>query len=263
MSNIANIINTPVLLHGIGKGVFRTVSGKVLEVINGQSMKIDVTATTEDVYGGDGLFPLYTYISKKEGTVEIDSADFKLSQVAIAQGTENHTSGNKRIRRVLITKSATTLAGTTETLSGVEVIAMIAPDGSNQPVVASVPTGSDVDEDDYLVISSAGEITVGDNITLQDGEYAVWFKANETNAVSAEMLKNAMPEVASFNWMFVTEDSEGNRYQVDIYARRTRADGQLSIETGRDSASVPKLTVKILDPGDGHDDFAVITITKL
>lgn len=254
MSNVANIINTPVLLHGIGKGVFRTVSGKVLEIINGQSMKIDVTATTEDVYGGDGLFPLYTYISKKEGTIEIDSADFKLSQVAIAQGTENHTTSNKRVYRVLITKDSEAL--TTDTLSGVEIICMIAPDGSAQEVVTTAA-------DDKVAISDTGVITVGDDVTLQDGEYSVWFKANETNAVSAEMLKNAMPEVASFNWMFVTEDSEGNKYQIDIYARRTRSDGQLSIETGRDSASVPKLTVKILDPGDGNDDFAVITITKL
>lgn len=254
MANVANILNTPVLLHGIGKGVFRTVSNKVLEIVNGQSMKIDVTATTEDVYGGDGLFPIYTYISKKEGTIEIDSADFKLSQVAIAQGTNNHTTSNKRMYRVLVTKDSEAL--TADAVTGVEIISMIAPDGSF--VATSTEAG-----DDVIAIDATGKITVGDNVTMADGEYSVWFKADEANAVSAEMLKNAMPEVASFNWMFVTEDSEGNRYQVDIYARRTRSDGQFNIETGRDSASVPKLTVKILDPGDGHDDFAVITITKL
>lgn len=249
-----NIVNKGLLLHGIGAGVLETVTGKVLEVTTGQSMKMDITATTEDVYGGDGLFPLYTYISKKEGSIQIENAEFSLSQLNIAQETSVKTTGNKRTYRVLITKDATKLSDLT--LAGVEVISMIAPDGTK---VATSATAAE----DAIAIDDTGAITVGASVTMQDGEYAVWFKANSDNTVSASMLKNAMPEVASFNWMFKTEDSSGNHYQIDIYARRTRCDGKFSIETARDKASVPQLTVNILDPGDGHDDFAVITITKL
>ena len=69
--------------------------------------------------------------------------------------------------------------------------------------------------------------------------------------------------IATFNWMFQTESSDGQKYQVDIYARRVRCDGKFDKETARDKASTPQLTVNILDPGDGHDDFAVITISKM
>lgn len=253
-TNAANILNTPVLLHGIGKGVFETVSGKVLECSTSQSMKLNVTTSSEDVYAGDSLFPTYTYITQKEGTVEIQNADFKLSQLDLAQGTNTSTTGNKRSYRVIIKGTSTKLMD--DGLSGVEVIAMIAPDGTKVKVATEAA-------DDVVSITNTGVVAFGGNLTPQDGEYIVYFKADDANAVRAEMLKNAMPEVATFNWMFTTEDSAGNKYQIDLYARRVRSNGEFSIETARDSASTPTLTVNILDPGDGHDDFAVITITKL
>ena len=246
MADMSKILTTPVLLHGIGSGVLQTVTGKVLELTTAQDMEINVQASTEDVYGGDGLFPLYTYITKKEGTIKITSADFKLSQIGVAQGTENHVSGQKRMYNFLVTKDDTQL-GSGLSLTGVEVVAIIAPDGKNGK--------------DGLNISPTGGVTAGS--AAAEGEYSVWVKADDTKAVGAEMLKNAMPEVAAFNWMFKTEDSEGHHYQVDIYARRVRADGSFTMSTGRDKATAPELTVKILDPGNGRDDFAVITITKL
>ena len=245
MANINNIVNKGLLLHGIGKGVFKTVTDKVLEVTTAQTMKLNVSATSEDQYGGDSLFPLYTFISKKEGTIEITNAEFKLSQLSLAQGIDLTKTGNKRANRVLVTKSDTALIEGA-TMTGVEVIAIVAPDGSNSADVT---------------VSATGELTWG--ASAAEGEYAIWYKADDATAVKASMLKNAMPEVATFNWFFITEDSEGHKYQIDLYARRVRSDGKFSIDTARDKASTPELTVNILDPGDGKDDFAVITITRL
>lgn len=243
---VKDMLNKGLLLHGIGAGVLKTVTGKIMEMSTSQSMNMNITATTEDVYGGDGPFPLYTYISKKEGTVEITNAEFKLSQVQVAQGTKITSDGNKRNYRVLITKDSAKFINDA-TLTGVETIAVIGPDGQ--------------DASANVTISDVGAVTFGEKAVA--GEYAVWFKATDANSVKAEMLKNAMPEVATFNWMFTTEDSEGNKYQIDIYARRVRSDGEFKIETARDKATTPTLKIKILDPGDGHDDFAVVTITPL
>lgn len=243
---VKDLLNKGLLLHGIGAGVLKSVTGKIAEMTTSQSMNMNITATTEDVYGGDGLFPLYTYISKKEGTVEITNAEFKLSQIQAAQGTRITASGNKRNYRVLITKDDKQLLKD-GVLTDVETIAVIGPDGNDASAAVTV--------------TDTGAVTFG--AAAVAGEYAVWFKATDANSVKAEMLKNAMPEVATFNWMFTTEDSEGNKYQIDIYARRVRADGELKIETARDKAATPSLKIKILDPGDGHDDFAVVTITPL
>ena len=245
MANLNNILNKGLLLHGIGKGILNTVSGKLLELTTSQSMKLNINATTEDQYGGDSLFPLYTFISKKEGNIEITNAEFKLSQLAIAQGVDVTNAGNKRTNRVLLTKESTELVSG-ETLSGVEVIAILGPDGAKS---------------DKVNVGADGKVTFAEDAAA--GEYAVWYKADDDTAVKASMLKNAMPEVATFNWMFQTESSDGTKYQVDIYARRVRCDGKFDMETARDKASTPQLTVNILDPGDGHDDFAVITISKV
>lgn len=243
MANMNNIVNKGLLLHGIGKGVLVTVSNKILEITSAQSMKMDVTATIEDQYGGDSLFPLYTFISKKEGKVEITNAEFKLSQLAIAQGVT--IENGKRTSRVLVKKTDTELISGA-TMTGVETLTIIAPDGT-------ASTDVKVDE--------TGKLTW--ETSAVDGEYAIWFKFDDTTAVSASMLKNAMPEVASFTWMFHTESSDGKKYQVDLYARRVRCDGKFNIETSRDKASTPQLTVNILDPGDGRDDFAVITVSEV
>lgn len=240
-----DLMNKGLLLRGIGAGVLKSVTGKIAEMTTSQSMSMNITASMEDVYGGDGLFPLYTYIAKKEGNVEIKNAEFKLSQVQMTQGTKI-TTGSKRNYRVLLTKEDKQLIKDVS-LTGVEVIAVVGPDG--QDVSAAV------------TVTDAGAVTFGE--AAVEGEYAVWFKATDANSVRAEMLKNAMPEVSTFNWMFTTEDSDGNKYQIDIYARRVRADGELKIETERDKASTPSLKIKILDPGDGHDDFAVVTVTPL
>ncbi len=245
MANLNNILNKGLLLHGIGKGILNTVSGNLLELTTSQSMKLNINATTEDQYGGDSLFPLYTFISKKEGNIEITNAEFVLSQLAVSQGVDVTNVGNKRTNRVLLTTESTELV-TGEKLSGVEVIAVVGPDGAKS---------------DKVTVGADGKVTFAENALA--GEYAVWYKADDVTAVKASMLKNAMPEVATFNWMFQTESSDGSKYQVDIYARRVRCDGKFDIETARDKASTPQLTVNILDPGDGHDDFAVITISKL
>lgn len=77
------------------------------------------------------------------------------------------------------------------------------------------------------------------------------------------MLKSAMPEVSTLNWMFTTVDKDDNKYQVDVYAKRVRSDGKFAIDTARDKASVQKLVFKILDPGDGNENFATVTITRI
>lgn len=247
-------LDQELLLRGIGKGYLKTVTNKFVEITSGQNLKLDVSATLEDVYGGDGLFPKYTFISKKEGTIEIDAADFKASQLGISQGVAYTTTSTKKLNRVIVTKASTTL-GTG--LTGVTGLVVMSSDTGS--TINAVQTGTA--SVGGVKIDATGAITW--DTTVPAGEYIVWFKSDSTNAVQASMLKNAMPEISEFNWMFFPEDENGNKYQIDIYARRVRSDGKLAIDTGRDKASVPKMNVRILDPGDGYDDFCVITITKL
>jgi hypothetical protein len=241
------------VFHNPGKGLLETVTGKLCEITYGQSMKFDVKATLVDVEGGDGLFPIYTFISKKEGTIEIESAVFTLNQSAIGQSIEYTNTNVLKNSRVILTNAATTL-GTG--LTGITNVRCIGPDGNKIAV-----TQSGTADANGVDVSATGTVTWGTGVVA--GEYTFWFQSISDTATQAGLLKNAMPEVCSFTWMLPSEDLDGSTYQVDVYAKRVRADGSFTIDAKKNSASVPKLSLKILDPGDGSENFAEIVISKV
>ena len=241
------------IFHEAGTGFLETVSGKFVEIIYGQEMKADFKATTVDVEGGSSLFPIYTYISKKEGTIEINSATFSLAQTGISQSVEYTTTGNLKNNRIVATNATTTLGAD---LTGVTNVRCIGADGTKLTV-----TQSGTADTNGVDVSATGTVTWGTGVAA--GEYVFWFQSIAAIATKAGMLKNAMPEVCSFSWSLIAEDLDGSKYQVDVYAKRVRADGSFTIDAKRSTASVPKISMKVLDPGDGTDDFATITVSKL
>ena len=241
------------VFHSPGQGYVETVSGKIAEIIYGQDIKFDVKATMTDVDGGNGLFPIYTFISKKEGSVEISNAVFSLAQSGIMQAVEYTTTNVLKNNRILATLATTTL-GTG--LTGVTDVKVIGSDGTQLAVTQSgTAAANGVD------VSATGAVTWGASVPA--GEYKIWFRSISANSTKSGMLKNAMPEVCSFSWILPGEDLEGKTYQVDLYAKRVRADGSFTIDAKKNQASVSKLTMKILEPGDGTDDFATITVTQI
>ena len=250
-------LNEPLVFHKIGKGYLNTVTDKFLEITYGQKMKFDVKSTTVDVEGGDSLFPIYTFISKKEGTITIDGATFSLSQAAIANPVTNTTTNNLVQSRVLVTKSSTSL-GTS--LTGITDVKAVDPTGALVTVV--IGTAPATPDASTLYITSVGALTFGS--ALVAGEYTIWFKSiTSSDSTMSGFLKDSIPEVSEFQWTFEAENTDGDKFQVDIYAKRVRCDGSFTVDLARSTASVPQLTLKILDPGDGSDDFCTITATKI
>ena len=60
---MAKIDTKNLVLHGVGEAFLLSGDGKVSAKLGSlQDMTIEVTATMEDVFGGDGLIPIYNYI---------------------------------------------------------------------------------------------------------------------------------------------------------------------------------------------------------
>jgi hypothetical protein len=248
-------LNKELVLHKIGKGYLKTKSGNFNEVTYGQKMTFDVKATLVDVEGGDSLFPIYTFISKKEGTITIDSATFSLSQSSIANQVNITTASLKKINRLLLSSTATTLG----TYTGVIDVNCISPSGV--PITVTTTGIAPVDTAG-VDVSATGAILWGSAVVA--GEYKFWFKSDApSESASMGMLKNAMPEVSEFVWTIEGAELDGDIYQVDIYANRVRADGAFTIDVAKSTATVPKLQLKVLDPGDGSEDFAKIVLSKV
>lgn len=246
-------LSKELVFHSVGQGYLETVTGKVVDVTYGQDMKFDVKSTLTDVEGSDSLFPIYTFISKKEGTITINSATFSLSQSGIGQAVAYTTSNILKNGRIIATKDTASLGAS---LTGVTDVVCLNPNGEK---IAVSQTGTAATNG--VDVSATGAILWG--ATVPAGEYKIFFRSIATTATMAGLLKNDMPEVATFSWSLTTEDLEGTKYQVDIYAKRVRADGSFTIDAKRNTASVPQLQLRVLDPGDGTDNFATITVSKV
>ena len=246
-------LSKELVIKGIGKGFMNTVTGKFVEVTHGQTLKLDVKATMVDVNGGDSLFPIYTFISKKEGNIEIDAATFSAMQAGIQQAVAVKTTGNKSLNRMILKSTETSLG----TVTGVVEVKCKAPDGTLLPV----ELGAGVVAAGGVKVTTTGVVSWGASVPV--GEYVFWFKADAADAVEMSMLKSAMPEVCELGWSQTSEALDGGTYKVDIYAKRVRADGGFNLDLANDKATVPKLKFTILDPGDGNESFCSITVTKL
>ena len=59
------IDTTNLVLYGVGEAYLLSGDGKVTAKLGSlQDMAIEVSATMEDVFGGDGLFPIFNFIKK-------------------------------------------------------------------------------------------------------------------------------------------------------------------------------------------------------
>ena len=75
---MAKIDTKNLVLHGVGEAFLLSGDGKVSAKLGSlQDMTIEVTATMEDVFGGDGLFPIYNYIKEKSASFKFKNACFE------------------------------------------------------------------------------------------------------------------------------------------------------------------------------------------
>lgn len=245
------------VLHSIGSGYFETVTGKFTEIMKGQDFKADIKCTLVDIEGGDSLFPIYTFISKREGTIELTNAVFSLSQVSASTPVDYVSTGLKKATRVLIKNTDTTL-GTGYT--GVTNVKVIDPSGNKLADSLVVSTGTA--PTNGVSISATGAVSFDAGAAA--GEYKIWFDSDAaTESNSVQCLKNAMPEVSSMVWHLPCEELDGDKYSITIRVKRCRADGNFTIDAKRGTASAPKISAKILDPGDGSNDFMSIVVSKI
>ena len=250
--------NTPLVFHKIGKGIIEDTAGNIYEITQAQSVKVDAKGTVTDVEGGDSLMPIYQFLSKRAGTVEITDAVFTTNSFKATNNSVVSTSGNTYLSRVYATLATTTLG--TE-LTGVSNVKCIGPDGI--PVVVT-QTGSATPATDEIYVSTVGAINYGSELLA--GEYTFWFDSTvPTSGTSTQVgfLKDQIPRVASFRYTIDAEDLDGNNYQVDFYIPRCRANGDVTIDLARATAATNKMTLTTLDPGSSVDNYMSITYTQL
>ena len=254
MAGINN--NTPLVFHKVGKGILEDVAGNIYEITKAQSIKVDAKGTVTDVEGGDSLMPIYQFLSKRAGTVEITDATFTSNSFKATNSVELSTAGNTILNQVYATLATTSLGSN---LTGVTNVRCIGPDGNT---VTIVQTGSTTPTVDEIYVSAIGGVTYGSSLAA--GQYTFWFDSVTTGSSTKQsFLKNEIPRVASFRYTIGAEDLDGNTYQVDFYVPRCRANGDVTVDLTRNAAATNKMTLTILDAGTSVNDYMTITWTQI
>lgn len=233
--------NKDIIIRGIGKGFIRDkITGKVLYWDKGQTLNVELNTSSEDVYGGDGLAPIYTYATQVEGTVTFTNATFKANQLSFMLASEISTTGVKSKDIVDITKSTTQL-GSGE-LTNVKVLYVTDPDGE---IIQCTQTGTA--QANQIDISDTGEVQFG--TSTKEGTYRVLYEYDATGTQTV-VLADSLPNPVEVHIVFYPEDLDGNKKVMNIDIPHARCDGNVTFETGRDSAGTPELVFKILKQED-------------
>lgn len=228
------------VLAGVGEAFLLDAEGKVTARLSKlQSMSIEVTSESEDVYGGDSLFPIYTYTKSKSATFKFKNAVFDMNVLAMTQGTsvDEGTEINV-VEEVAVTTHAGKLSQTT----GVDVDSVVVI--SNNKALKRVTGEPQADE---FKVDANGTLTF--NTAFEDGNVTVSYVYKGTNGASVNVLTNSIPgfvELRHTSQPMKMKDGTVKRVHTRVY--KAVCDGGFNLEYTRDGAVAPEVTFKSVDP---------------
>lgn len=252
--------NTSLVLNGVGSGMLISATGEAFEITKGQNMTFEITVSEEKVYGGDSLFPFYTFIKEKGGRVSIDDAVFNLNQLKMTQNATLNTSTAKKHFREELVVSADTSGQLTVVTANVVPGDVVIYNKDTGVVLTNV--GSDTpDTATEYKITAAGAITFGLAVS---GTFVVdGYATDATGSASATIMSNTFPGAVEIRWNLDTQDESGSPYRVSFRAKKAKCSGRANLDFKRGTASVQKLEFEILEPADGSKEFCTVVVTDL
>lgn len=249
-----NIFNTNdnIVLKGVGTSLIKDkTTGKVLIIDKSQKLSVNHQTDKEDVFGGDGLSPIYTFAKQSTTEITLTNATFKASQLQMMSSSKVTTEGVQARKLVEITKNTTKLG---DNLTNVKVVLAL----FNGEPIEVTQTGTTAPENG-VDISTTGEIKFG--VSTKDGSYHIMYMV-DAEGVKTVVLGDSLPNFCEVYLNFESESIKGMRYLINIYIPHARCDGNITIESSRDSASTPEIKYTALKE-EGKEGVMEVTITKV
>ena len=249
--------NTEIVLHGVGKGMAVYQDGSVVPFANAQDISIEISTTEEDVYGGDGLFPILSFVKEKGGTVKITNATTTVDHLKLTQSATVDAETAKAFKFSDV-KTPTSGTCTLSVTTGVDVDSVTCVDTVTGKALTRV-TGSVVKTGEFSV-TAVGVVTV--DSALEDKLDFSYFYTS-AKAVTATVPTNGLPGTIEYRHHLVTEDVDGKKYNVYFRIYKAKCSGKFTFDLKRGSASAPALEFKLLDPKRDDNAFMDYTIEEV
>ena len=243
------------VLAGVGEAFLLDAEGKVTARLSKlQSMSIEVTSESEDVYGGDSLFPFYNFIKSKSATFKFKNAVFDMNVLAMTQGADLEEGAEiNALEDVKVSTHAGKLTQTT----GVEVDSVVVI--SNGKTLKRVEGTPNADE---FKVDTNGALTF--NTAFENGTVTVSYVYKNTKGASVNVLTNSVPgyvELRHTSQPMKMKDGTVKRVHTRVY--KAICDGGFNLEYTRDGAVAPEVTFKSVDPERSDKRFVSYSVEEV
>lgn len=253
----------PFVLNGVGKAyIASTVNGVSQLVPLGtlQDIKISFSGSTDKVYGGDGLAPIYIINKDQDVTVTASEARFSLEHLNLVRGAQMVDNG-----LLVFDTDAQLVSGTSFTVPGnlkgivpEQTSAVVSDDDKGETnaktlvYVAGTPTAG------QYTITDAGEVTLGDTL---DNKYLSVSGVYAGNGTSAVITKASLPSFITIRHKSMPiEMDDGTKVIIHTIIYKARSTGKLDVDFKRQAASTSDLEFEVFD--SGRKDGAVMQMTQ-
>ena len=243
------------VLAGVGEAFLLDAEGKVTARLSKlQSMSIEVTSESEDVYGGDSLFPFYNFIKSKSATFKFKNAVFDMNVLAMTQGADLEEGAEiNALEDVKVSTHAGKLTQTT----GVEIDSVVVI--SNGKTLKRVEGTPNADE---FKVDTNGTLTF--NTAFENGTVTVSYVYKNTKGASVNVLTNSVPgyvELRHTSQPMKMKDGTVKRVHTRVY--KAICDGGFNLEYTRDGAVAPEVTFKSVDPERSDKRFVSYSVEEV
>lgn len=230
--------NENFFVEGSGKAVIVGENGK-LALVHLQDMTLDLSSKMEDVFGGEGNFSLYSYMTEKGAKATFTNASMSLEAFNMTQGTTQD-------------KEATLFADETVKIGA----------GGELPVAHA----DKADKTSFIVSDAAGNVlpVVGGKV---EGNHAgetvnVFYTYTAvTGAVGSSVLTTSIPGYVSiYHRSKPLKQKNGRIIRILTTIFKARSDGSMKINFKHKNAFAPELTFNAVDPERDDKKFMSFTI---
>ena len=252
---MAKIDTKNLVLHGVGEAFLLSGDGKVSAKLGSlQDMTIEVTATMEDVFGGDGLFPIYNYIKEKSASFKFKNACFDLNVVAASQGEAVAEGAFAFGSEDIVVKASDNKLLVD---SGVEVESVIAVvDGVGLTRVEGSPTGTKT-----FAVTSAGVLDFSSDLTAGT-QVHIDYVYTVTDGSTVDVKTTSVPGYVELRHTSQpTELPNGRKAVLTTRVYNARCEGGLTLSYARGEATAPELNFKSVDPLRGDKKFVSYSVS--
>ena len=229
--------NENFFVEGSGKAVITGENGK-LSLIHLQDMQLDLSSKMEDIFGGEGNFALFSYMTEKGAKATFTNASMSLEAFNLTQGTTQD-------------KEATLFADET-----VKV-------GENGEL--PVAHADKADKSTFIVSDADGNVVecVDGKVTGHAGEKLnVFYTYTATvGAVGSSVLTTSVPGyVAIYHRSKPLKQKNGRVIRILTTIFKARSDGSLKLDFKHKNAYAPELVFNAVDPEREDKKFMSFTI---